>query len=113
MMSHTLNEPRMDRRRHARDPVTRPCKVLHAAAARYIAGETRDVSPEGVFITVESPREIAVGDRVEILIAWNDRGLLQERDARQGRVVRVMQGPGQRQYLGVQLAHAVTTSIAA
>ncbi len=102
-----FTEPRTERRREVRQAVTRPCKVLHGPTGRYIAAETRDVSAMGTLLTVDSPREIMPGDRVDVLIAWDDRGLLREEEARRGTVVRVMRGQGQRQYVGVSLASAL------
>lgn len=99
-----FTEPRTDRRREARQAVTRPCKVRHAPTGRYLAAQTRDVSRLGTLLTIDCPREIRPGDQVDVLIAWDDRGLLHEEEARSGTVVRVMQGPGQRQYVGVSLA---------
>ena len=96
-------EPRPDRRREKRHAMSRPCKVRHAPTGRYLAAETRDVSLAGAMLTIDCPRAIQPGDQIDLLIAWDDRALLHDEDSRKGTVVRVMQGPGQRQYVGIAL----------
>lgn len=60
-----------ERRRYPRRKIDRACKVYCPATRRYIAARTCDVSDGGVLLIMESSQPMAVGDRVEVVIAWD------------------------------------------
>lgn len=65
-----------ERRRHERHECARPCKLLHPASMRYMAARTVDLSPGGALIEVRSYRPLRAGDRVDVLIDWDERGVV-------------------------------------
>lgn len=104
---------RMERRRHERAELQKPCKVLHAPTLRYMAAETRDISRSGALLELSHHRTLSVGDRVDVLVDWATRGIV-DRSAMVGAtVVRDGGREGLRQRIGVVFDSELTTERAA
>jgi len=80
-----------ERRRHQRFQIARPCKVHHPVSRRYVAAETLDVAAGGVLLHVDSPRPLAPGDLVEVVVAWDDSVILSTDAQIPAKVLRVIQ----------------------
>ncbi|CAG1001602.1 hypothetical protein PHYC_02928 [Phycisphaerales bacterium] len=112
---HSISHTGADRRRHERLAVTRPCKIYHAGSARYLSGYTRDLSASGALLEIDSPRPVNPDDILDVLVAWNDRALLHERDQIPARVTRVLRTDSPRQFVAVafsQVQHAAIRAAA-
>jgi hypothetical protein len=100
-----------ERRRFERVPCARPCKVLHPASMRYMAARTLDFSPGGALLELSQHRPLRSGDRVDVMIDWDQRGVVGRETTREAVVVRTGEPEGLRQRVGVaflaeQAAHA-------
>lgn len=84
-------QPHIERRRHARQLVTKPCKVRDGRTARFIVGETTDVSEGGALIRLSRTRPMFVGDELHIVVTSTSRLLVRERDMIRGHIRRVVQ----------------------
>jgi len=100
-MPLTLPANPPDRRRSQRVTAEWPCKVYHHPSRRYLPARTCDISGSGVLVRVNTPRELQVGEKVDILIARDEGQLLDSRDARSGTVARALQGSGRTVLVGV------------
>ncbi|MEM9166285.1 MAG: PilZ domain-containing protein [Planctomycetota bacterium] len=78
-----------ERRRHPRWPIARACKVLPAGTARYEPATTADVSAGGARLFIDTQRAFAVGDPVELAVAWDAQPTLRSGETVAARVVRV------------------------
>lgn len=101
-MSGTNDNICTERRRHERRELKRPCKVLHAATFRYMAAYTCDVSPGGAMIELSQHRPLAIGDQIDVLVDWNEQGIVSQQAMLPARVVRLGEHEGLRQRVGVQ-----------
>lgn len=79
-----------ERRRHPRYEVSRPCKVHHPSTRRYEPAETLDVAAGGLLMHLDSSRPLAPGDRVEVVVAWDDSVILASDAQIPAKVVRVI-----------------------
>lgn len=79
----------VERRRTPRQVVSRPCKVLDVASARFSEGRTIDASDCGALVEVRGARPLRVGDRVRLGIDWREAGVVAFEDLVPARVVRV------------------------
>ena len=103
----------IERRRHERREIKRPCKVLHAASFRYMAAYTQDVSPGGALLELSQHRPLTIGDRVEVLVDWHQHGIVSQQAMLPARVVRVGEREGLRQRVGVQFDGEQAIALAA
>lgn len=101
-MPLTLPANPPDRRRSQRVTAEWPCKVYHHASRRYLPARTCDISGSGVLLRVSTPRSLTIGEKVDILIARDERQLLDSRDARGGTVARAMQDHGRTILVGIE-----------
>lgn len=94
-----------ERRRHVRESIARPCKVLEVRTGRYLAAVTSDLSDGGALVELLQPTRCRRGDRLLMAVpARGDKadgdsghGVLLPRDAMvPSTVVRVSGGAGRR-----------------
>lgn len=79
-----------ERRRAPRSMVVKHCKVFHRRLARFVGGETSNVSNTGLLLRIDRARPVMVGDEVQVAVAWDQRiQMLPSHSLRSGRVVRV------------------------
>ncbi len=97
----------IDRRRHERLAIHRPCKVFHWPTQRYLPARTCNASAGGALLMVDSPRPVGVEDPLDLLIAWDDRPILGANDQVRGRVVRSTDAPDGSQVLAIEFDRAV------
>jgi len=79
-----------ERRRFPRKRIDRSCKVFRIATKKYAAARTCDVSEGGALLTVEG--QFAVGERVDLVIAWDWETVLPATALMPARVVRAEAG---------------------
>ncbi len=94
----------IDRRRHTRLNMTRPCKVVVRSAQRFLAARTSNVSVTGALIEVLADRPINVGEIVDVAISWNDAPIVRSSDLVAAEVTRALIGPSGTQTIGVRFA---------
>lgn len=100
-----------DRRQFPRFDISRPCKLYHAATGRYLPGRTRNLSAGGALVDVDTPRDFAEGESLELAIAWTRRALLPADALVEAKVMRtvaslVLPDGTTRRTLGVSFAQA-------
>lgn len=78
-----------DRRRWTRVKASLPCKARLAGEVRYAPGVSHDLSRGGACIEVRSQRPVGAGERLEVLLARAGSALIEAKDARAARIVRV------------------------
>jgi hypothetical protein len=87
-MDHDFHSARADRRRWTRARVALPCKARLAGEVRFAPGVTQDASAGGACIEVRSARAIEPGERLELLLAHGQGGVIEAKAARPARIVR-------------------------
>ncbi|HZW09171.1 MAG TPA: PilZ domain-containing protein [Phycisphaerales bacterium] len=103
----------LERRRHERRPVERACKLIHPSSLRYLAARTRDLSSGGALLELPAERPLAVGDRVDVLVDWDSRGLVSRGSTVGATVVRVGDSGPERQSVGVEFDRELGATLAA
>lgn len=103
----------IERRRHERRVLERGCKVLHARSLRYMAAQTRDLSPGGALLDLASERPLSVGDRIELLVDWDGHGVGARSAMVGATIVRVGERPDRRQRVGVAFDRDLGVTLAA
>jgi len=83
-----LKGPEKDRRRHTRWALVRACKLRRASSIAFEAARTRDVSPGGARLVTAGQKKYAVGDRVELAVAWSDETVVSQDALIVGKIVR-------------------------
>lgn len=91
-----------DRREHPRRAVLRPCKVFHWDTQRYLPARTCDLSPGGALLRIDAARPLAPDDRVDVLIATDEHGLLRAAHQVRATVKRVLDAGDHRQFVAVE-----------
>ena len=96
-----------DRRREARTRLIRPVKVrCDQSGARYLAGTTQNVSPDGAMLQLNYPSRLALGQRVRIAIARHrSQSLLNAHEMMDATIVRSL-GHGRTQHVAIQFRQA-------
>jgi hypothetical protein len=79
-----------ERRRFPRRSIDRGCKVFRIATRQYAAARTCDVSEGGAMLVVEG--DFAIGDRLDLVIAWDWETVLPATALMPARVVRTEPG---------------------
>jgi hypothetical protein len=104
-----------ERRRGLRIRQSRPVKVFDPASARYVGGQTRDVSASGLRLELPVSSPIAPGRlvHVHIGVSMGPEGLAQRRGMIPARVVWVDRGEGMSMTAGVELVARVAAADAA
>lgn len=102
MIEHPLETAQIERRRHTRQLVTKPCKVRDGRTARFIVGETTDVSEGGALIRLCRTRPLSVGDELHVVVTATSRVVIRERDMIRGRIRRVLQMEDNTQAVAVE-----------
>ncbi len=90
-----------ERRHSERVECKRPCKVLHPASMRYMAARTLDLSATGALLELSHHRPLNTGDRVDVLIDWDQRGVVARDTTVEATIVRLGTPEGLRQRVGV------------
>lgn len=85
-----LKGPEVERRRHTRWALDRPCKVRRSSSITFEPARTVNVAPGGARVVVMGEKRYAVGDRVEMAVAWASEPVVARESLLIGRVVRVM-----------------------
>lgn len=67
---------RIERRRHTRMSLIRPCKVRDCKTFVYSPGLTCDVSASGALLRVDRVRPVVPGDQIEVAVAWTRDAVL-------------------------------------
>mgnify|MGYP001066129699 CR=1 FL=1 len=88
-----FNDSGVERRRHARTPIVRPAKLRGQRSLNYRPAATRNLSSSGVLLDLDRDASLAVGDRVELVVAWDRKPVLPRAGALTGTVRRVANGP--------------------
>ncbi|MBX9736643.1 MAG: PilZ domain-containing protein [Phycisphaerales bacterium] len=94
----------IDRRRHARLNMTRPCKVVVRSAQRFLAARTTNVSVTGALIEVLADRPLSVGEVIDVAISWNDAPIVRSSELVTAEITRALVGPSGTQTIGVRFA---------
>jgi c-di-GMP-binding flagellar brake protein YcgR len=102
-----------DRRRHARQVATRPCKLLHRPSRLFTAAETQDVSEGGVLVKLHSGRPFTLGEDVEVFVSWTPTGVVPSDAMTSGKVVRAARGSDGCQYIAVRFSEVAALSAVA
>lgn len=87
-----IKSPQVERRRHTRWSLERPCKMRRASSITFEPARTVNVAPGGVRINALGEKRYSVGDRVEIAIAWDGESVVGRDSLLIGRVVRITRG---------------------
>ena len=95
-----------ERRRHARKPVARPCKIFHCPSRKYLPAKTCDLSPGGALIHLENGRALAPGEEILLVVDWAGKNIVPADRMVHGTVVRVAGAIGRHQSIGVQFAQS-------
>lgn len=82
--------PEVERRRHTRWTLERPCKVRRASSITFEPARTVNVAPGGARVLVLGEKHYVVGDRIEMAVAWDSEPVVSRDGLLVGRVVRVM-----------------------
>lgn len=102
-----------DRRRHARLAVSRRCKVFHRPTRQYFPATTRDVSSGGALIEIGSPRPLAAGDELDVVIDWTGKTVLPSEALSRAHVVRVAdESPGASQAVAISFDRRAADALA-
>lgn len=102
-----------ERRRHTRVECTRPCKLLHPASMRYMAARTLDLSSSGALLELSHHRPLHAGDRVDVLVDWDQRGVVARDTTLEATVVRLGPAENSRQQVGVAFCADQSVPLAA
>lgn len=102
-----------ERRQQARVECARPCKLLHPASMRYMAARTLDLSLGGALIEVSHHRPLQAGDRVDVLVDWDQRGVVARDTTLEATVVRLGPTESTRQRVGVSFDAGQAVPLAA
>lgn len=103
----------IERRRHERWEIKRSCKVLHSPTLRYMAAKTRDFCPGGAMLELSQHRQLAIGDRVDVLVDWDETGIVSKQAMVAATVVRAGEREGLRQRIGIAFDHEQAITLAA
>ncbi len=85
-----MKGPEVERRRHTRWTLERPCKVRRASSITFEPARTVNVAPGGARVVVLGEKHYVVGDRIEMAVAWDSQPVVSREGLLIGRVVRVM-----------------------
>lgn len=102
-----------ERRKQVRVECTRPCKLLHPASMRYMAARTLDLSSGGALIELSHHRPLRTGDRVDVLVDWDQRGVVARDTTLEATVVRLGPSESTRQRVGVSFRAGQAVPLAA
>ncbi|MEO1583293.1 MAG: PilZ domain-containing protein [Planctomycetota bacterium] len=81
-----------ERRRFARMPLARACKIKPARGVRYRPAITSDVSSGGVCLAVDGAADLDVGAQVDLAVSWHGHPTVTHGETIPARVVRVEPG---------------------
>lgn len=103
----------IERRQHERLEIKRPCKLLHARTLRYMAAKTRDLSPGGAMLELSHHRPMAIGDHIDLLVDWDETGIVNTQTMLAATVVRLGVPEGLRQRVGIAFTQEQAITMAA
>ncbi len=103
----------IDRRRHERHDVEKPCKVYDPASRRFAPGRTKNISRAGALVTIQWARPLSAGDPIDIVIAWSPRPLLPADSMVRARVARTLASTGEVQVIAVEFDDDIEAALAA
>lgn len=78
-----------ERRLSPRWPIARTCKLRRDGSVRFEPATTSDVSTTGAKLLVERSEAYAVGQRIEIAVAWDAKPTIPHGESFSGTVVRI------------------------
>lgn len=108
-----LQLAKIDRRRHERLDMDRACKVFHPPTRRFSSARTLNLSASGALLSIDSPRELAPGEPLDLLISWNDAPVLASEGRLRCRIVRVAPVEPRRQAVAVEFAQEIAEPVPA
>lgn len=88
-------ESAAERRQDVRHATIRRCRLRGRRSLLFASGITQNCSKRGLLIGLPSPRPLALGDCVEVVVAWDGDVLLRANSASTGRVVRIEERDGE------------------
>lgn len=92
-----------DRRRHARIPLTQPCKVYDSRSGKYYAGTTQNVSHGGMLIDLPRLLDMQPGETLHVGVAMKRRqNLLRSDEMIKMIVARILQTVDDHTALGLR-----------
>jgi hypothetical protein len=100
-MSETA-ESTMERRRHEREVLVRPCKVRSVRSLLFTPAETTNVSVSGALVRVPRGSSFGVGDELEIAVAWDHEAVVPSHRLVRARVKRITPIDCHHQAIGVE-----------
>ncbi len=103
----------LERRRHPRLPIERPCKVFHKPSRQYLAASTCDISEGGALVRVDAKRPLNAGDEIDILIAWTKAPVVTQTTAIAGKVLRTPGAFAHHQFVAVRFEREQEVALAA
>lgn len=106
-----IKGPEIERRRHTRWALDRPCKVRRSSSITFEPARTINVAPGGARVVVMGEKRYAVGDRIEMAVAWASQPVLSRESLLVGRVVRIMPAESG-QSLAIQFEQAMSLDAA-
>lgn len=92
----------LERRRHDREPVVKPCKVRDRRGLLFCAGVTTDYCPGGVLMKIDSSRCFSPGDEVDFAAAWDQTAVIPTSGLVRGTVRRVLPIDHHHQAIAIQ-----------
>lgn len=103
----------VDRRRHTRMYVRKPCKIFHFGSQLYIPASTHDFSVGGAMVWLDAGRQLSVGDEISVIVGWNSGAVVRQDSSIPGRVLRIISMDGGRQAAAVQFKSVQKARLAA
>lgn len=108
-----MTDHSIERRRHERNIVVRPCKLRDRRNLLFSPGQTHDISEGGVLLKVDTARTFSPGDEVELAVAWNHDPVLSSEGMFKARVRRVFPIDYHHQAVALEFDRAVGLARAA
>ncbi|MEM1330494.1 MAG: PilZ domain-containing protein [Planctomycetota bacterium] len=78
-----------DRRSSPRIAAQHRAKVFHRRTHRYLPAETCNVSDGGMLIRVKSPRELRIGEALDLAVDWAGEAVVRKAELTPATVVRI------------------------
>jgi len=87
---------------HPRRSVEIACKIRCPGTGRYLQAHTSDVSSGGALLTVQTPRPLADGQRVDVALRDDGRAIISKAELIPAHIVRSSARLERRQVVAVQ-----------
>ncbi|MBK7406389.1 MAG: PilZ domain-containing protein [Phycisphaerales bacterium] len=112
-MGGISDEVCIERRQYERRTFDRACKLLHEPTLQFMAARTCDLSSGGALLELSHHRRLNLGDRVDVVIDWTNRGIVDRQAMLGATVVRLAGNEGLCQQVGVCFDRELTVAQAA